>query len=104
LAPAGNKADPALAHRDAPAIPNPRPHTASPVLPYLLVPNLAAVLAVATLFYCLFVFGAGSQLFRDSDAGWHIRNGEWILTHQALPPADIYSFSKAGEPWFAWPR
>ena len=77
-------------------------HAASPVLPYLLVPNLAAVLAVATLLYCLFVFGAGSQLFRDSDAGWHIQTGEWILTHHALPPADMYSFSKAGQPWFAW--
>ena len=67
----------------------------------LLVPNLGAVLAVATLFYCLFLYG-GSQLFRDSDAGWHIRTGEWILAHRALPPADLYSFSKAGAPWFAW--
>jgi hypothetical protein len=100
--PAGNKAEPALAHRDAPASPSLRPHSASPVLPYLLVPNLAAILAVATLFYCLLVFGAGSQLFRDSDAGWHIRNGEWILAHHALPPADPYSFSKAGQQWLAW--
>jgi len=66
------------------------------------MPNLAAMLAVATLFYCLFVFGAGSGLFRDSDAGWHIRNGEWILAHHALPRADIYSFSKPGQAWFAW--
>jgi hypothetical protein len=102
LVPAGNKTEPALAHRDNGAVPNSRANSISPALPYLLVPNLAAVLAVATLFYCLFVFGAGSQLFRDSDAGWHIRTGEWILSHRALPPADLYSFSKAGQPWFAW--
>lgn len=67
-----------------------------------MLPNLASMLALATLVYCLFVFGAGEQFFRDSDTGWHIRNGEWILAHHALPTSDPYSFSKAGEPWFAW--
>lgn len=60
------------------------------------------MLALATLLYCLFVFGAGEQLFRDSDTGWHVRNGEWILDHHALPKSDPYSFSKAGEPWVVW--
>ena len=60
------------------------------------------MLAVATLGYCLFVFDAGRQLFRDSDSGWHIRNGETILTQFALPRTDPYSFSKAGAPWVAW--
>jgi len=73
-----------------------------PVLPRLLLPDLSAVLTVATLYYCLFVFGAGERLFRDSDSGWHIRNGEWILAHHALPTSDPYSFSKEGQPWFAW--
>ncbi len=67
----------------------------------LLVPNLAQVLACSTLFYCLFLYPA-SQLFRDSDSGWHIRAGEWILAHRALPPADLFSFSKPNAPWFAW--
>ncbi len=60
------------------------------------------MLAVAALVYCLFVFGGGTQLFRDSDTGWHIRNGEWIIAHHALPRADPYSFSVAGRPWFVW--
>jgi hypothetical protein len=60
------------------------------------------MLAVVTLAYCLFVFGAGTQLFRDADSGWHIRNGEWILDHRALPSSDPYSFSKAGQPWIQW--
>jgi hypothetical protein len=66
-----------------------------------LVPNLAAMLAAATLFYCLVLYGP-SQLFRDSDSGWHIRTGQWILAHRSLPPSDLFSFSKAAEPWFAW--
>ena len=60
------------------------------------------MLMVATLLYCLFLYGGGQQLFRDADTGWHIRNGEWIIAHQALPASDPYSFSKPGAPWFAW--
>ena len=60
------------------------------------------MLSAATLVYCLFIFGGGEQLFRDSDTGWHIRSGEWILAHHALPQTDPYSFSKAGQPWFLW--
>jgi hypothetical protein len=60
------------------------------------------MIAVATLAHCLFVYRGGTQLFRDSDSGWHIRNGEWILDHKALPRTDPYSFSRAGEPWLAW--
>jgi len=70
--------------------------------PGFLLPNLAALLAAATLFYCLFLYGAGGQFFRDSDSGWHIRNGENILANRALPRTDPFSFSKAGQPWVAW--
>jgi len=70
--------------------------------PRFLLPNLAAMLAAATLFYCLFLYGAGEKLFRDSDTGWHIRNGESILANRALPRTDPYSFSKAGQPWVSW--
>jgi hypothetical protein len=66
------------------------------------LPDLAMVGAVVTLFYCLFLFQGYRQLFRDSDAGWHIRNGEAILATGQLPHADPYSFTKTGEPWFAW--
>ena len=67
-----------------------------------LLPDLAMVAAAVTLFYCLFLFQGYRKLFRDSDAGWHIRNGESILATGQLPHADPYSFTKPGEPWFAW--
>ena len=60
------------------------------------------MLTAATLFYCLFVFDAGQQLFRDSDTGWHVRNGEAILANGRLPQIDPFSFSKANEPWVSW--
>jgi hypothetical protein len=65
-------------------------------------PDLALVFAFLTLFYCLFVFNGWQQLFRDSDTGWHIRTGERILTTYHLPTSDPYSFTRAGERWFAW--
>ncbi len=55
-----------------------------------------------TLFYCLFAFDGWRQLFRDSDTGWHIRTGEFILDTHRLPATDPYSFTRAGERWFAW--
>jgi hypothetical protein len=43
-----------------------------------------------------------SQMLSDGDAGWHMRVGEWILSHGRVPTEDFFSFSKAGQPWFAW--
>jgi hypothetical protein len=43
----------------------------------------------------------GSGLLSDSDTYWQIAVGQWILDHAALPRVDIYSFTKAGEPWIS---
>jgi hypothetical protein len=66
------------------------------------VPDLALAIACVTLFYCLFAFQGYQKLFRDSDAGWHIRTGEAILATGNLPRTDPYSFTRGGQPWFAW--
>jgi len=58
--------------------------------------------ALLTLGFLLFLFDGGHALFRDADAGWHIRNGESILRDRQLPRTDPYSWSKPGQPWFAW--
>jgi hypothetical protein len=52
-----------------------------------------------------FLFGrmAGVKtLLADCDTGWHIRTGEWIVANHGVPARDIFSFSKPGDPWFAW--
>ena len=75
---------------------------AIPIVGRFLLPNVAAMLLAVTLFYCLFLNVGGESLFRDSDTGWHIRNGQRILAQSSLPASDPYSFSKPGSPWFAW--
>src|SRR2546426_236819 len=67
-----------------------------------LVPSLGAAVFAVTLVCVLFLSGGASTLFRDSDTGWHIRNGEAILSAGAVPRADRFSYTKAGKPWVAW--
>jgi len=65
-------------------------------------PDLALTFALTTLLLLFFIFGGATTLFNDSDTGWHIRNGERIISTRSLPHADPFSFSKLGEPWVAW--
>ena len=41
-------------------------------------------------------------LLGDGDTGWHVRTGEWILSHGRVPDKDLFSFTKTGQTWFAW--
>lgn len=59
----------------------------------------------AWLMPLLFLFGrmnGAPGLLGDGDTGWHIRTGEWILAHGQVPWADPFSFTRPGEPWYAW--
>jgi hypothetical protein len=57
----------------------------------------------AALIAWLFIAGSGwSALLADGDTGWHIRTGEYILDNLRLPDSDLFSFSRAGERWYAW--
>ena len=67
-----------------------------------LFPSLSDLVFSTTLAF-VFLFGQGAtQLLRDSDTGWHIRTGDWILENFAVPRQDLFSFSKPGGEWFAW--
>src|SRR6185295_17615975 len=67
-----------------------------------LFPSLTDVVFCTTLLLLFLMAEAATSLLKDSDTGWHIRTGEWILQHHAVPQRDLFSFSKPGEPWFAW--
>lgn len=41
------------------------------------------------------------QVLGDGDSWWHVRAGEWMLDHHAVPMTDPFSFTFAGEPWHA---
>ncbi|WP_407167245.1 hypothetical protein [Bradyrhizobium sp. ORS 111] len=55
---------------------------------------------VACGIYGLLLF-AGSSMLADSDTYWQIAVGRWILDHGTVPSVDIYSFTRAGEPWMS---
>jgi hypothetical protein len=38
----------------------------------------------------------------DLDIWWHLRTGEWMLLHHAVPHVDLYSGALAGRPWLAY--
>src|SRR5258707_3334574 len=61
--------------------------------------DLAFLTPILVLFWC--TTGVG-WLLTDSDTGWHIRTGEWISKNGRVPATDIFSFTKAGQDWFAW--
>lgn len=65
-------------------------------------PDLALTAAMVTVLYLLLFFAGATALFRDADAGWHIRAGEQMLATRTLPATDVFSFSKAGQSWIAW--
>jgi len=70
----------------------------------LLIPSLSDLFFLAILIW-LFMSSGGagwSGLLADADVGWHIRTGEYILDHHAVPRHDLYSFSKPDAPWYAW--
>jgi len=66
-------------------------------------PSFADLFLVALV---LWTYGFGpygwSGLLADGDAGWHIRTGETILDTGSVPRVDPYSFTKPGQPWYAW--
>lgn len=67
-----------------------------------LAPDLAMTFALVTLFSLFCIFGGAHTLFGDTDTGWHMLNGETIVSSGHLPHADPYSFSKPHQPWIAW--
>jgi hypothetical protein len=70
--------------------------------PRLLVPSLSDCLFLAILLWVFAAGGGWSALLADGDTGWHIRTGEYILDTRSVPSQDLFSFSKTGQPWFAW--
>jgi hypothetical protein len=67
-----------------------------------LLPSLADFAFLAPLVFLFGRLEGLKVLLSDCDTGWHIRTGQWILANRAVPARDIFSFSKPGEPWFAW--
>lgn len=38
----------------------------------------------------------------DPDLWWHLRTGQWIVQHRAVPHSDLFSWTGMGRPWAAY--
>ena len=60
---------------------------------------LTALLYAAPVLMCLYMF---SSALADPDIWWHLRTGEWIVRHHAVPRTDPFSTFGAGKSWQAY--
>ncbi len=70
-----------------------------------IVRVLPSLTDLAFLMPIVFLFArmdGVKTMLGDGDTGWHIRTGEWILANGRVPDKDIFSYTKAGDPWYAW--
>jgi hypothetical protein len=67
-----------------------------------LLPSLTDFAFLMPLAFLFGRMNGAKTLLGDCDTGWHIRTGEWILANRQAPIRDMFSFSKPGDPWFAW--
>ncbi|RPI20115.1 MAG: hypothetical protein EHM65_00275 [Acidobacteriales bacterium] len=72
----------------------------SPVIRWF--PSLTDVAFLMPLALLFLRMDGAQRMLGDGDTGWHIRTGEWILQNGRVPDKDMFSFTKAGEPWYAW--
>jgi hypothetical protein len=77
-------------------------HTATAKWYVRLFPSLNDIAFLLPMFVLFARLNGTQLLFADGDTGWHIRTGEWILAHHAVPTRDLFSFTKPNAAWFAW--
>ncbi len=68
-----------------------------------LKPSLFDLLIIVIPLWFFFLNGGVAQaLLSDADTGWHIRAGDWMIQHRRFITQDLFSWTRAGAPWFAW--
>jgi hypothetical protein len=64
--------------------------------------QIANTIVLAMLFAAPALMCVHTAYAVDPDIWWHLRTGEWILQHHAVPHVDLFSASFAGKPWQAY--
>jgi hypothetical protein len=87
---------------DVNGVGEPQVRNAHAGIAFRFFPSLTDAMFVLPLVFLFFKLNGARTMLGDGDTGWHLRTGEWILAHGRVPDRDIFSFTKAGEPWYAW--
>jgi len=74
-----------------------RPAAQSAIRSFRLSALTTQRLLVATLFLLLFALAVRIPV--DTDTWWHLRSGEYILSHGSVPQTDPFSLTRGGQPW-----
>ena len=62
--------------------------------------NFYRVARLTLVFLVLLTaFCAGLHTVGDSDMGWHLATGRWVVEHRQVPRTDVLSFTSVGTPW-----
>ena len=61
---------------------------------YLRLAKMALIFLVLFTSLC-----AGLHTVSDSDMGWHLATGRWVVAHRQVPRTDVLSFTSADTPW-----
>ena len=56
---------------------------------------------IVALYWAISVFAVSEKMLGEPDLWWHIKTGEWIWQHHAVPTTDPFSYTFAGHPWIA---
>jgi Na+-translocating ferredoxin:NAD+ oxidoreductase RnfD subunit len=48
---------------------------------------------------CVYAFLAGFHTVSETDWGWHMATGRYVLQHHAIPTTDVLSYTSPGETW-----
>jgi hypothetical protein len=54
---------------------------------------------LVTLIVFLAVFAMAARVSVDTDTWWHLRAGQWIVEHHAVPQVDPFSYTRQGDVW-----
>lgn len=66
------------------------------------IPSLTSIAFIVPLLLLYWQLGGPEALLNDPNTGVHVRAGDWILSHRAIPRHDLFSFTIAGRPWCDW--
>jgi hypothetical protein len=66
------------------------------------LPSATAIAFVLPIVLLYWQIGGPGGLFADPSTGVHVRTGQWILAHHAIPRHDLFSFTVPNKRWCEW--